>query len=209
MPSLFRRKSEDVVETAGTSTEEAPAGSPVRAKNYTPSKRELGKVTPKRRDPHARKAEPPPANRREAVKRMREKQREERAESRAGMMAGDERYLLPRDRGPERAMARDVVDSRRTFGTWFFGTTFLVFVGANPAMPPIVQFVSNGIFALMAAATVFDSAMLCRQVGRLLQERFPQSEVRPRKLYLYVIMRGITFRRMRVPKPRVKIGETV
>ena len=37
------------------------------------------------------------------------------------MRAGDERYLLARDRGPERALVRDIVDSRRTVGTCFFG----------------------------------------------------------------------------------------
>ena len=28
-------------------------------------------------------------------------------------------------------------------------------------------------------------------------------------LYLYGIMRGLTFRRMRVPKPQVELGDTV
>ena len=33
-------------------------------------------------------------------------------EIRAGMKAGDERYLLPRDRGPVRRFVRDYVDTR-------------------------------------------------------------------------------------------------
>ena len=37
----------------------------------------------------------------------------------AWVRTGDERYLLARDRGPERALVRNIVDSRRTVGTWF------------------------------------------------------------------------------------------
>lgn len=209
MSSLFRRKAEEVT------VEPSDAGQPaveesaeeIARRGYTPSKRERGLATPKRKDPTARRAEPAPTNRREAYKRLREKQREERAEARKGMMAGDERFLMPRDKGPEKALARDVVDSRRTVGTWFFGTTFLVFIGANPSMPPMVQFVSNGLFALFAAATAIDGILIGRQVKRLIAERFPKSTMRMRGLYFYAFMRSITFRRMRVPKPRIKIGE--
>jgi hypothetical protein len=42
------------------------------SRSHTPSK---GKATPKRTEAQRRKAEPPPANRREAVKRAREKQK--------------------------------------------------------------------------------------------------------------------------------------
>jgi hypothetical protein len=125
------------------------------------------------------------------------------------MMEGDERYLLPRDKGEERALARDLVDSRRTIGTWFFGVTFLVFLGANPNMPPIVQLVSNGLFAVFAVGTILDGFLIGRTLKKLIQQRIPKSTVRMRGLYFYAFMRSITFRRMRVPKPRVKIGEPI
>jgi len=54
---------------------------------------------------------------------------------------------------------------------------------------------------------VVDSVLISRKVKRLVRERYPKSEVRG--LSLYAIMRGITFRGMRVPKPRVKIGEQI
>ena len=101
------------------------------AKAYTPSKKDLGKVTPKRKAGGRRAAEPPPANRREALRRMRQKQREARAEARAGMMAGKEEYLFPRDKGPERALVRDIVDSRRNVATYFLPGALVVLIGSS------------------------------------------------------------------------------
>jgi hypothetical protein len=207
VPSLFRRK------PAGVQVEpvvEEPADTAARPKGYTPSKRELGKTTPKRRT-GGRVVEPPPANRREAVKRMREKQRAERAEQRAGMMAGDERYLLPRDRGPERGLTRDIVDSRRTLGTWFFSFAILLFVGTTVArsLPPVVLLSLNAIWAALGLAVIFDSFLICRTAKRLIRERYPKSTQRIGALYVYAVMRGVTYRRMRIPKPRVKIGEEI
>jgi hypothetical protein len=140
---------------------------------------------------------------------MREKQRVARAEERAGMMAGDERYLLPRDRGPEKGLARDVVDSRRTVGTYFFGGALLVLLGSNRAMPVAVQIASNVLWALLALGVVVDSWFICRKIKRMVHERLPQSKTGTRGLYVYAIMRGVTFRRMRIPKPRVRIGEKI
>jgi len=211
VPSLFRRKPglvEDEVDDASTSSdEEAEAARP---KGYTPSKKELGVETPKRASANRRRAtEPAPANRREAYKKMREKQRSERAEAAAGMRAGDERYLLARDRGPERLLARNVVDSRRTVGTWFFGGALVVLIGSSAAMPPAIRLVSNLLWAALALGVVVDSVLIARKVKRLVRERFPKSTQRMGSLYLYAITRSITFRRMRTPKPKVQIGDAV
>jgi hypothetical protein len=123
------------------------------------------------------------------------------------MMAGDDRYLLPRDKGAERAMVRDVVDRRLTIGTWFFGGALVVLIGSSAAMPPLVQAVSNVLWALLALGTLVDSVLLGREVRRRMGEQFPKSGQKLTSLYLYASMRGLTFRRLRVPKPRVKIGE--
>src|SRR5258706_2897615 len=122
--SPFRRKSTDLVDDAAASVAASHADSGAskvagaRARGYTPSKRDLGAATPKRKQ-SGRVVEPPPANRREALKRMRQQQRETRAEKRAGMLAGDERHLPPRDKGPERALVPDIVDSQRNAATCF------------------------------------------------------------------------------------------
>lgn len=212
MPSPFRRKTADLPDDAaaepqGPARDEAAAER--RPRGYTPSKKELGVVTPKRSTARRRGAEPPPANRREAVKRTRERQRAERAEAMAGMRRGDEKYLMARDRGPERALVRDIVDSRRTAGTWFFGGALIVLLGSSPQLPPAVQLGANLLWVLLAVGVVLDSFLISRKIKHLVQERFPRTTQRMGSLYLYGIMRSITFRRMRVPQPRVKLGEKV
>jgi hypothetical protein len=209
VPSLFRRKSADV-------TDATPAGTPVpdpatgQSKGYTPSKRELGKETPKRATTQRRRVvAKAPENRREAYKQMRERQRAERAEATAGMKAGDERYLLARDRGPERSLVRDLVDSRRTVGTFFFGGALLVLIGSQPAMPVAVQVATNVIWLVLAVGVVLDSVLIARRIKTRVSARFPKTDQRMGSLYMYGIMRGLTFRRMRVPKPKVNIGDKV
>jgi hypothetical protein len=204
--SLFRRKPADVA-TSEVTAEEVPDAAP-RPKSYTPSKRELGQTTPKRSSSGRRVTAEAPANRREAMKQMRERQRVERAEAAAGMRAGDERYLLARDRGAERALVRNIVDSRRTVGTWFFGGALIVLVGSTVHYD-IVRLVSNLLWAFLAIAVVVDSVLIARRVKKLVKERFPKTDQRIGSLQLYGAMRGLTFRRMRVPKPQVELGDKV
>ncbi len=203
--SLFRRKSADAA--TSTQSEEVPVTATLRPKSYTPSKKELGVVTPKRSST-GRKIEAAPANRREAMKAMRERQRVERAESAAGMRAGDERYLLVRDRGAERALVRNIIDSRRTVGTWFFGGALIVFIGSSVKNPQ-VQLVSNLLWVILALGVVVDSVLISRKVKKLIKDRYPQTTQRIGSLQLYGVMRALTFRRMRVPKPAVKLGATI
>ena len=198
MPSLFRRKPANLVEDAIAAVEAEEASRP---RGYTPSKKELGKETPKRPSTNPRAAGAKPLTKEEARTRQRELRADAAAEFR--------REGGPRDRGPERRLARDVVDSRRTVGTWFFGGALIVLIGSANAMPPVVRLVSNLLWVVLAIAVVVDSFLITRKIGRLVRERFPKTDQRMGSLYLYAIMRGITFRRMRTPAPQVKIGEAI
>ena len=205
VPSLFRRKP---ASSSSAEVTEAEESATPRPKGYTPSKKELGVATPKRASTARRVSEAAPANRREAMKQMRERQRQERAEATEGMRTGDERYLLARDRGPERALVRNIVDSRRTIGTWFFGGALIVLIGSTVRVPA-VQFVSNLLWAFLAVAVIVDSLLIGRKVKKLVKERFPKTSQRIGSLQLYGAMRGLTFRRMRVPKPQVDFGAKI
>lgn len=206
MPSLFRRKADDIADSVA---DEAVDDAAPKPKSYTPSKKELGVTTPKRQNAGRRVGEPAPTNRREAYRSTKDRQRAERAEASAGMRAGDERYLLARDRGPERKLVRDIVDSRRTVGTWFFAGALIVLIGSSTKMPVQIQVFANLLWALLAVGVIVDSFLISRKVKRLVAERFPKSTQRVGSLYLYGIMRGLTFRRMRVPKPQVDLGTKV
>ena len=203
MPSFFRRKSNDLVEgavTEVTATEEE--STPARPRGYTPSKKELGVQTPKRpNSPRRPLADSKPLTKQES----RERRRAARAESASEFR----REGGPRDRGPEKLLARNVVDSRRTVGTWFFGGALVVLIGSSPAMPPAVRLISNLLWGTLAIGVVIDLVLIARKIKKLVQDRFPRSDQRMGSLYLYAIMRAITFRRMRAPVPQVKIGEKI
>jgi hypothetical protein len=208
---LLRRKNSDLVadaveevETADTAEDATVAGS--RSKAYTPSKKELGQVTPKRREQGVRRVEPPPANRREAYRRLREKQRAQRVEARKGMLEGDEKFMLARDRGPVRALVRDIVDARRNVGSYFLIGALVVIIGSSGAMPVRVQYAANLFWLLLALAVIVDSILLTRKIKRTVRERYPDES--HRGVGFYGFMRSITFRKMRMPKPRIKIGES-
>ncbi|WBB79935.1 DUF3043 domain-containing protein [Micromonospora sp. WMMD882] len=199
MPSLFRRKSTAVVDESATEVTPDESSAAARSRGYTPAK---GRQTPKRptagrRPPSATK----PLNKEEAKERRRQLRAEAAAEFR--------REGGPRDRGPERLLARNVVDSRRTVGTWFFGGALVVLIGSSAAMPPAIRLASNLLWAALAVGVVIDSVLISRRIRKLVRERFPKSDQRMGSLYLYAIMRSITFRRMRAPAPRVNLGDPV
>ncbi|MFF0153088.1 DUF3043 domain-containing protein [Micromonospora sp. NPDC005203] len=197
MPSLFRRKSTDLVDEAVASV--TPEETAERSRGYTPAK---GRETPKRPTVGRRPAGP-------SRPLTKEEDRERRRQLRAEAASEFRREGGPRDRGPERLLARNVVDSRRTVGTWFFGGAFIVLIGSNGNMPPLVRLISNVLWGVLALGLIIDSVLICRKIGKLVRERFPKTGQRMGSLYLYAVMRSITFRRMRAPAPQVKIGDKV
>ena len=72
-----------------------------------------------------------------------------------------------------------------------------------------MQLASNILWVTLVLAVIIDSFLISRRIKRLVRERFPKTDQRMGSLYLYGIMRGVTFRRMRIPNPRVKIGDKV
>jgi hypothetical protein len=207
--SLFRRKSPELAQDQLAEVDDSAQAEsePVRlSKAYTPKK---GEATPKRPSAATRRPEPPAANRKEALRRARVRQREERGEARDRMMAGDERYLLPRDKGPVRRLARDVVDSRHNAATYFFVGLFVVLLGTSRGFPEPVRIGANTLFLVLFAATVIDTFLIVQRVKSLAKQRFPKETQGWRGLYFYVAMRTISFRRLRVPKPQVKVGQKV
>lgn len=200
--SLFRRKSADATTT--DPVEEVAPSTVHRPKSYTPSKKELGQVTPKRASTARRSGGGAPLSGRE----LREDRRRERAEALQGMRQGDERYLMARDRGPERRLVRDIVDSRRNIGSYFILGALIVLVGSITKIG-IVVLVSNILWFLLAFLMVVDSFLIARRVKKLVRERFPKTDQRMGSLQLYGVMRALQFRRFRTPNPQVSVGDKV
>lgn len=166
-----------------------------------------GRPTPKRRDAQAsRKVVAAPTNRRQAAKKARERLRVERAQSRAALMAGDERALPARDRGPVKRFARDCVDARRNVAEYLLPFVLVVFaisIYPNAA----VQSVTSLLMLAAIILAVVDSVVLVRSLTRRAGERFPDED--RSGLGRYAIMRSTQIRRLRLPKAKVARGQAV
>jgi hypothetical protein len=201
---LLRRRNETPAEVDPAQPVAADAAAPTRSGGK-------GRPTPRRREAQKRRTgpvAPPPKTRREAVRRMREQGNDRRAETRAGLRAGDERYLPPRDQGPERRMVRDIVDSRRNAGVLFLVSAVIYFVGL---LIPSVQ-IKAAITALWLTVLILliaDSAVIGLRIRKLMRERFPDSTERLPKLIFYGATRATMIRRWRMPKPAVDVGDAI
>ncbi|MFC6090382.1 DUF3043 domain-containing protein [Saccharothrix sp. BKS2] len=211
---FLRRNADEAAETATTEdiAPEVTAADPGR----TPGK---GRPTPKRREAEGKRrgpVPPPPRTQREAFKRSRgsgskvskEERRAAAVERRQRMMAGEDKYLLPRDRGPVKAYIRDVVDSRRNLMGLFMPLAILVFVALLVPSPAIQQYATL-LTTFMLLAMVVEGFVLGRLVTRRVRLRFPTDTSRGLSIGWYSFIRASQLRRLRVPKPRVRPGDKV
>lgn len=148
-------------------------------------------------------------------KLSRDEKREEKAVRRAAMadrrehmMAGDDDYLLPRDKGPVRRYARDIVDSRRISVLGLFMPAALALIFIMLAVPQVQLFISPAMLVLMGIM-IIDGIFLGRKVNKLCDEKFPDHTERPIKLGFYAASRASQLRRMRAPRPQVNRGDKV
>jgi hypothetical protein len=131
------------------------------------------------------------------------------AERRERMMAGDDGYLLPRDKGPVRRFARDVVDSRRNvLGLFMPAALALIFIML--AVPSIeVQRLLSPAMLVLVLIMIVDGFIVGRKVNRLVDEKFPDNTESGWKLGFYAASRASQMRRMRAPRPQVERGTKV
>ncbi|WP_129669186.1 DUF3043 domain-containing protein [Phytoactinopolyspora endophytica] len=167
-----------------------------------------GRPTPKRSEAEQARKErvKPPLNKREAMRKDRERMKAQRAKARSAMATGDERYFLKRDQGPGRKFLRDYVDSRRTVGEFFLPIIVVVLFG-NFIPIPQVQVIMMTLWLVVMLMLVVDMTILSIRVKREFRKRFPDDEGRGHAFY--AIMRAMQIRRLRLPKPAVKPGEVV
>ena len=176
-----------------------------------------GRPTPKRREAEARRrgpVPPPPRTQREAIKRAKatrpskEERRRLEAERRERMAAGDERYLLPRDRGPVKAYIRDVVDSRPHLMGLFMPLAGLVLISALFPVLAVQQYMS--LFTMIVLLVmIVEGVLLGISTTRKVRAKFPNEQIRGLSIGWYAFTRASQLRRLRIPKPRVQRGANV
>ena len=206
--------------TTDTAAEEPEAAEAVdvNGKSYTPGK---GKATPKRRDAEAKRrgpVAPPPTSMREAMKRNKElrkanpQTKEDRRAAaklrRDRMMAGDDKYLLPRDRGPVKAYVRDLVDTRRNLLGLFMPLAILVFLALLVPLPQVQSYITLLCTAMLLVMAI-EGFVNGRKIAKLAREKFPKEAVSGRSIGWYAFVRASQIRRLRMPKPRLKPGDAI
>ncbi|MGQ0847451.1 MAG: DUF3043 domain-containing protein [Sporichthyaceae bacterium] len=165
-----------------------------------------GRPTPKRAEAERERKErlKGSTNPKARAKMQREQRLQERRQRSEGMMAGDERYLLPRDRGPRKRFIRDFCDGRFTAAELFLPMAVVILLlgmfGSRSA-----ENASVSIWMLMVIFIIVDSMIWTTRLRKALRKRFPD-EPRKRGDVLYGMMRAMLPRPLRTPKPQIKRG---
>jgi hypothetical protein len=216
---LGRKK--DTPDVGSTASEEDAQAGDERTGTTAPK----GKPTPKRSQGRRGPVAPAPMTAGEARRRRKEiggpkltrderkadkvARRADMSERREKMMAGEDAYLLPRDKGPVRRFVRDVVDSRRNvLGLFMPSALGLIFVML--AVPSLtVQRLLSPAMLVLVLIMVIDGFIIGRKVNRLVDEKFPNNTESGWKLGFYAASRASQLRRMRAPRPQVNRGDKV
>ncbi len=105
-----------------------------------------------------------------------------------------------------RALARDVVDARRSIGEYYMVIVVLMIVLL--VLPgTTTKIISEGIVVVLLTVLVLEGWLVGGKIKRLAAERYPGQSTRG--VVVYTMMRNISLRRLRVPKPRVNRGDPV
>ncbi len=155
-----------------------------------------GRPTPTRKEAEAaaRARAKVPRTRKEQAAQQKLARSESSAKVRAAMKSGDERYLLARDKGPVRRFIRDFVDSRFSF--------------AEVVIPlMIISLFLPALVIPLFLVLIIDLVVLRLRVRKQLRERFPDAPLKGTTYY--AITRAMQMKFMRMPKPKVKIGEAL
>jgi hypothetical protein len=177
-----------------------------------------GRATPTRRDAEQRNRTPligaartkatapgaTRAERKQAKAQRRDAIRAERGKARAAMLAGDERYLPARDRGPARRWVRDYIDARRNPGEYFLPVALVVVVLTMAGVPTVAVVAGAALYVMMFGLMI-DSVLLHRRIKGRVVERF--GEQAAAGAGGYGLMRALQLRRSRMPRPRVARGK--
>lgn len=188
---MFNRKSKSSVAEAPAVTHAKPQGK--------------GRPTPSRKEAEAARkaaAKKPVTRKDQAAARA-----SSSARMREAMKTGDERYLPARDKGPVKRFVRDYVDSKFTVAELVIPlllvATAVTFVVRNVQVDSAATAAETLVLLVAAVNLVILRFMVMKQVRR----RFPAASTRG--LTSYTMLRALQLRFLRMPKPQVKIGQTL
>ncbi len=161
-----------------------------------------GRATPRRRDQQAARRQPLVTTDRKGAKtQSKTDQREARMSQRQAMARGDEKALMPRDRGPVKRYIRDYVDARLRIGEVILPLMLVMLLAS--VLLPNTWLRTNGLILvwIVAVVSVVDAALNWRRCKKRIVELTGNEP--PKGSAWYCGMRAFQMRFSRMPKPQV------
>ena len=118
------------------------------------------------------------------------------------MRAGDVSKMPPRERTPERVLARDIVDSRRNIGPLFLVLALVYFLSPITGSTAIIL-TAQLVMLVGLLAVITDSIWLGRKITKAIAEQGLNPQV---KVRAYSAQRALLPRRFRMPRARTSPG---
>lgn len=165
-----------------------------------------GRPTPSRKEAEAaRRAQmKTPLTRKEKLQRERAAREKLRSARREALRTGQGSALPPRDRGPVKALVRDVVDRRFNIAEYLLPVLVVILIFSvigSSATTAGAAF----LWAFTIVGTVFDEILLVRAVRKALKEHLPEAS--HRGSITYAVLRSTQIRRFRLPNATIGRGE--
>ena len=167
-----------------------------------------GRPTPTRKEAEAaaKARAKTPRTRKEMAAAQRTSRSESSKSVRQAMRDGDERYFPARDKGPVRRFVRDFVDARFSLIELVIPLLLVTMILGYSGNRQLAQW-GNTLLLCIIVFVLIDMVVLRFRLRRELTRRFPDQ---PHKgLTYYAVTRALQMKFMRLPKPRVKIGQTL
>lgn len=168
-----------------------------------PVKQGKGRPTPTRKEAEAAARAKAKAAQGAGKKGSRSVRAERSREVRQRIKDGDERYLPARDRGPVRRFVRDYVDHRLCLAEFAIPLLFasLLFSSAGQAV------IGSSVLNAGLLMVLLDSVLLRFRLRKEMKQRFPDGNYKGTTLY--ALMRALQIRFLRLPKPQVRLGQSL
>jgi Protein of unknown function (DUF3043) len=206
---VFRRRSNDASglldqDQAAADFSDDEQARPARSSVTAPK----GAPTPKRSEAQGNRRQPyqAPTDRKAAAQQSRARGRDDRARRTQALQRGESWALPRKDQGPVRALARDVVDARRGIGEYYM-LMVVVLIVLLVVPGNSTKVIADAVVVALLLLIIVEGWLVGKKVKRLAAERFPGQSTQG--VVMYSTMRGISMRRMRVPKPRVNRGDQI
>jgi hypothetical protein len=202
---VFKRRASDAPDVLDHDSADEPEAAEPGRPGVSAAK---GRPTPKRSAAEKNRRGPysAPTDRKSAAPRNKERARSDRNTRLAAMRRGEDWALPRKDQGPVKALARDVVDSRRGISEYYlYGIVVLI---AALFIPGLRQnFIVDYVILIILFVIVTEGWFVSNKVIRLAKERYPGQATRG--VRMYTALRGTQIRKMRVPAPRVSRGNKI